>query len=61
MITDTNIQFTHEQLLLMLPMGTGYCEDEEGMPCNYSITLAMALQAIGVVQDPYKIPETPQN
>ena len=45
----------------MLPMGTGYCEDEEGMPCNYSITLAMALQAIGVVQDPYKIPETPQN
>ena len=53
--------FTHEQLLLILPMGTGYCENEDGNPCNYSITLAMTLQAIEVMLDPYKQPETHDN
>ena len=58
---STATKFTHEQLLLILPMGTAYIENAEGVPCNYSITLAMALQAISAVADPYKIPETPQN
>ena len=60
MITATT-QYTHEQLLLILPMGTGYCENSAGLPCNYSITLAMVMQTIAIVQDPFKIPEIPQN
>ena len=47
-------KLTHSGLLRILPFTTGYlCDEETGKPCHISVTIAMLLQAVIAVQDPY--------
>ena len=55
------IYFTHDQIMNMLPMGSAYLMAEDGYPCNVSLSLAIMLQGLVYVQNPYKLPETHVN
>ena len=50
------IDFTNETLLDILPFGTGYLlrEDNTGLPCEHSVTVAMVLQGVDYAIHPHK-------
>jgi len=52
---------TNELALMILPFGTGYYLTEEGEPETNSLTAAMALQGVAMIQSPHKVPETYTN
>ena len=52
-----SMAMTNELALMILPFGTGYLLDEEGEPESNSLTMAMALQGLAMMQNPYKTPE----
>ncbi|MAF24038.1 hypothetical protein CL634_00415 [bacterium] len=56
-----SMAMTNELALMILPFGTGYLLDEEGEPESNSLTAAMALQGVAMVQSPLKVPETYAN
>ena len=56
-----SMAMTNELALMILPFGTGYLLDEEGQPETNSLTAAMALQGIAMLQNPPKYPETYAN
>ena len=56
-----SMAMTNELALMILPFGTGYYLDEEGEPESDSLTAAMALQGVAVMQNPHKLPETYAN
>ena len=56
-----SMAMTNELALMILPFGTGYLLDEEGEPETNSLTAAMALQGVSVMQNPHKYPETYPN
>ena len=53
-----SMAMTNELALMILPFGTGYYLDEEGEPETNSLTAAMALQGVAMIQSPPKIPQT---
>ena len=53
MMEKSLVQLTHAQIMRMLPMGTGYPVAEDGQPCNWSLSIAMIMQAIAFVQNPH--------
>jgi len=53
-----SMAMTNELALMILPFGTGYLLDEEGEPESNSLTAAMALQGVAMIQTPPKIPQT---
>jgi len=53
-----SLAMTNELALMILPFGTGYLLDEEGEPESNSLTAAMALQGVAMIQSPPKIPQT---
>jgi len=53
--------YTNELLLSILPFGTGYLlkkddveDDEEPMPCEHSIAIAMMFRSIEFAMHPHK-------
>jgi hypothetical protein len=52
-----SMSMTNELALMILPFGTGYYLDEEGEPESDSLTAAMALQGVAMMQNPYKTRE----
>ena len=56
-----SMAMTNELALMILPFGTGYYLDEEGEPESNSLTAAMALQGVAMIQSPHKVPETYTN
>ncbi len=52
---------TNELALMILPFGTGYYLDEEGEPESNSLTMAMALQGLAMMNGLHKPPETYAN
>ena len=52
MMEKSLVQLTHTQIMRMLPAGTGYLVAEDGMPCNWSLSLAMIIQATAFMQNP---------
>ena len=56
-----SMAMTNELALMILPFGMGYLLDEEGEPESNSLTAAMALQGVAMVQNPYATPETYAN
>ena len=48
------LQLTHKQVLRLFPMETGYLAEENGQPCANSLSIAMILQAICQLSNPYK-------
>ena len=48
------LQLTHKQVLRLFPMETGYLVEENGLPCANSLSIAMILQAICQLSNPYK-------
>jgi len=53
MMEKSLVQFTHQQIMRLLPMGTGYLVEEDGNPCNWSLSIAMIMQAIAFLQNPH--------
>lgn len=53
-----SMAMTNELALMILPFGTGYLLDKDGEPESNSLTAAMALQGIAMIQTPPKIPQT---
>ncbi len=56
-----SMAMTNELALMILPFGTGYYLTEEGEPESNSLTAAMALQGVAMIQSPHKVPETYTN
>jgi len=56
-----SMAMTNELALMLLPFGTGYYLDETGEPESNSLTMAMALQGVAAIQNPYKFTETYTN
>jgi hypothetical protein len=56
-----SMAMTNELALMILPFGTGYYLTEEGEPESNSLTAAMALQGVAMIQSPPKIPQTYPN
>jgi len=52
MMEKSLVQLTHIQIMRMLPMGTGYLVEEDGKPCNWSLSVAMMVQAIAFLHVP---------
>ena len=47
------LQLSHAQIMRLLPMETGYLIAENGKPSNTSLSIAMIMQAIAIMQNPY--------
>jgi len=56
-----SMAMTNELALMILPFGTGYYLDEQGEPETNSLTFAMALQGVAMMQGTLKVPETYAN
>ena len=56
-----SMAMTNELALMILPFGTGYLLDEEGEPDSDSLTAAMALQGLAMMNGLHKPPETYTN
>ena len=56
-----SMSMTNELALMILPFGTGYLLDKEGEPESNSLTAAMALQGVAMMQCTLKPPETYAN
>ena len=56
-----SMAMTNELALMILPFGTGYLLDKEGEPDSNSLTAAMALQGLAMVNGLHKPPETYAN
>jgi hypothetical protein len=56
-----SMSMTNELALMLLPFGTGYLLNEQGEPESNSLTMAMALQGVAAMQNPYKFNETYAN
>ncbi len=48
------LQLTHKQVLRLFPMETGYLVEEDGQPCANSLSIAVILQTICQLSNPYK-------
>ena len=56
-----SMSMTNELALMILPFGTGYLLDKEGEPESNSLTAAMALQGVAMMQSLHKPLETYAN